>query len=97
MGAERFLVQAPIHDAFVSRAAAIARKLRQGATADEQGGRVMDVGATCLPGLAQKIASLVDDAVAKGAKVSLFILNSVWPMWIHCTGICFEVNECYCS
>lgn len=71
MGAERFLVQAPIHDAFVSRAAEVARRLRQGPTANEQGGQVMDVGATCLPGLAEKIASLVDDAVAKGAKVTL--------------------------
>ncbi|KAK9825118.1 hypothetical protein WJX74_010698 [Apatococcus lobatus] len=70
MGAERFLLQAPIHDAFVSRAAAVAQKLRQGPTASEQAGRVMDVGATCLPGLAEKIASLVDDAVAQGAKVA---------------------------
>ena len=69
MGAERFLVQAPVYDAFVSRAAAVAGRLRQGPTAAEQGGRVMDVGATCRPGLTEKIASLVDDAVAKGAKV----------------------------
>ena len=70
MGAERFLLQAPIHDAFVSRAAEVAQRLRQGPAASERGGRVVDVGATCLPGLAEKIASLVDDAVAKGAKVS---------------------------
>ena len=31
----------------------------------------VDCGAMCMPGLAEKVQELVDDAVAKGAKVRL--------------------------
>ena len=33
------------------------------------GGALVDCGAMCLPGLAERVAELVDDAVASGAQV----------------------------
>ena len=33
------------------------------------GGATVDCGAMCMPGAAQAVQSLVDDAVAKGAQV----------------------------
>ena len=44
------------------------KKMRQGAPL---GGGVVDCGAMCMPGLAEKVAELVDDAVAEGAQVYL--------------------------
>ena len=44
------------------------KKMRQGPAL---GQGVMDCGAMCMPGLAEKVAELVDDAVAQGAKVCL--------------------------
>jgi len=32
----------------------------------------VDCGAMCMPGAAEKVQELIDDAVAKGAKVTLF-------------------------
>lgn len=66
-GAERFIVHSDVHDTFVARVAETANKLRQGAPL---GHGMVDAGAMCLPGLADKVAELVDDAVAHGAKVS---------------------------
>lgn len=45
---------------------AVAGKLRQGPAAGEG---VVDCGSMCMPGQAEKVQELVDDAVAKGAKV----------------------------
>jgi len=65
-GGERFFVHEKIHDKFAAKAAEVVSKMRQGpALGDEP----IDCGAMCMPGLAQKIQGLVDDAVAKGAKV----------------------------
>ena len=38
------------------------------------GGGPIDCGAMCMPGLAEKVADLVDDAVQHGAKVHLHLL-----------------------
>lgn len=67
-GAERFLVQAPVYDRFVDAAAGVARRLRQGPAL---GDAPVDCGAMCMPGLAEKVAQLVEDAVADGAKVAI--------------------------
>lgn len=46
---------------------AVAKQLRQG---HALGSRPVDCGAMCMPGLAEKVAELVEDAVQKGAKVN---------------------------
>ncbi|KAK9805787.1 hypothetical protein WJX73_010284 [Symbiochloris irregularis] len=65
-GAERFIVHSDVHDTFVQRVAETTNRLRQG---PPLGQGMVDAGAMCLPGLADKVAELVDDAVAQGAKV----------------------------
>ena len=65
-GAERFLVQAPVYEAFLGAVAAAAGKLRQGPALGRQ---PVDCGAMCMPGLAERVATLVDEAVADGAQV----------------------------
>uniref|UniRef100_A0A7S0NMS9 Aldehyde dehydrogenase domain-containing protein n=1 Tax=Micromonas pusilla TaxID=38833 RepID=A0A7S0NMS9_MICPS len=64
-GAERFYVHEKIHDKFVARVMKAANQLRQG-WALAPG---VDCGAMCMPNQAAYVQSLVDDAVAKGAKV----------------------------
>ena len=66
-GAERFLVQAGVVDDFARRAAAAARAMVQGPPLSSPSG--VDCGAMCMPGAAEKVGELVDDAVARGAKV----------------------------
>ncbi|KAL4856021.1 Aldehyde dehydrogenase 22A1 [Chlorella vulgaris] len=66
-GAERFIVQNTIHDEFVRRAAVTTAALRQGPASGEG---MVDCGAMCMPGAAEKVQELVDDAVKKGAKVA---------------------------
>ncbi|KAL4441818.1 hypothetical protein ABPG77_003734 [Micractinium sp. CCAP 211/92] len=65
-GAERFIVQERVYDEFVRRAAGTTSKLRQGAAS---GGAMVDCGAMCMPGAAEKVQELIDDAVEKGAQV----------------------------
>ena len=65
-GAERFFVQAGVYDSFVSQVADITNGMRQG---HALGASPVDCGAMCMPGLAEKVAELVDDAVQRGAKV----------------------------
>jgi hypothetical protein len=48
------------------RAAETTAGLRQGAAS---GGEMVDCGSMCMPGAAEKVQELVDDAVRKGAKV----------------------------
>ena len=64
-GAERFIVHESIAEEFAQRAAAVANRLRQGSPT---GPRTVDCGAMCLPGLADKVQDLVDDAVRRGAR-----------------------------
>ena len=47
----------------------VAKQLRQG---HALGGTPVDCGAMCMPGLAEKVAELVDEAVQKGAQVGIF-------------------------
>ncbi|KAL6785877.1 ALDH22 [Auxenochlorella protothecoides x Auxenochlorella symbiontica] len=65
-GAERFIVAERLFEEFVQRCVAVAGKLRQGPAAGED---VVDCGSMCMPGQAEKVQELVDDAVAQGAKV----------------------------
>ncbi|CAK0772335.1 hypothetical protein CVIRNUC_003952 [Coccomyxa viridis] len=65
-GAERFIVHRKVYDRFVSSAVEVAKQLRQG---HALGGRPVDCGAMCMPGLAEKVGQLVEDAVHGGAKV----------------------------
>lgn len=48
------------------RAADTTSKLRQGAASGEA---MVDCGAMCMPGAAEKVQELIDDAVEKGAQV----------------------------
>jgi acyl-CoA reductase-like NAD-dependent aldehyde dehydrogenase len=68
-GAERFLVQDAVFEPFLAAATAVARRLRQGPASAGCDGGTVDLGAMCMPGLAEKVAVLVDEAVADGAKV----------------------------
>ena len=76
-GAERFLVQEGVFDNFLAAITDVARRLRQGPAVDDGGSGTVDLGAMCMPGLAEKVAVLVDEAVANGAKVCRcsFVLN----------------------
>ncbi len=55
-----------MYEEFCRRAAEVTLRLRQGAAS---GAALVDAGAMCMPGQAEKVQELVDDAVAKGAKV----------------------------
>lgn len=57
---------AQVFDEFVRRAGETAAAMRQGAASGED---PVDLGAMCMPGAAEKVQELVDDAVKKGAKV----------------------------
>jgi acyl-CoA reductase-like NAD-dependent aldehyde dehydrogenase len=63
-GAERFVVQRAVAPAFVAACAAAVGRIRAGPASGEA---PVDYGALCLPGLADKVQALVDDAVARGA------------------------------
>ncbi len=89
-GAERFLVQATVYDRFVDAAAGVARRLRQGPAL---GDAPVDCGAMCMPDLAEKVAQLVEDAVADGAKV----LSHTWvPCLQHGGSFPFKCAACSC-
>jgi acyl-CoA reductase-like NAD-dependent aldehyde dehydrogenase len=66
-GAERFIVHASVADEFAERAGAAARAMRQGNPLGGGGG--VDSGSMCMPSAVAAVAALVDDAVAKGAKL----------------------------
>jgi acyl-CoA reductase-like NAD-dependent aldehyde dehydrogenase len=65
MSAERVIVMEGIHDAFVSRVVEMTRSLRQGPPREG----IVDVGAIVSPAQVKVIEDLVDDAVARGARV----------------------------
>lgn len=73
-GAERFFVQEGIYDAFVQQVVGTTARMRQGPTV---GGGTVDCGAMCMPGLAEKVGELVDNAVQHGAKVSKLCITVV--------------------
>lgn len=70
-GAERFIIQENVVDEFVQRAKSAVEEMRHGPGYDASSYPptrvVVDCGSLCLPGLADKVARLVDDAVSKGA------------------------------
>lgn len=68
-GAERFFVQEAVFDAFVNQVADVTKRMRQGPALE---GGPTDCGAMCMPGLAEKVADLVGDAVQHGAKVHFY-------------------------
>ena len=65
-GAERFIVHASVANEFAEKAGAAARAMRQG---NPLGESVVDSGSMCMPAAVVAVAALVDDAVAKGAKL----------------------------
>ena len=92
-GAERFIVHAAVHDAFVARVTEATKRMRQG---PPLGGNPVDAGSMCLPGLADKVSQLVQDAVAHGAAVRQCLLprlvalgRAAWMAWMdvmYCRG-----------
>lgn len=66
LAAERILVQEGIYDQFVARIVPMVQNLKQGAPLK---GQPVDVGAIVSPMQLKVIQRLVDDAVAKGARV----------------------------
>ena len=66
VASERILVHDQIHDAFEARVAALAKGLRQG---PPLGPAVVDVGAMATPLQREVVIRLIDDAVARGARV----------------------------
>lgn len=66
MGAERFIVHEKVVDAFLDACMTAVMQMRVGAASQD---RTVDFGSLCLPGLADKVQRLVDDAVARGATV----------------------------
>ena len=68
-GGERFFIQAPVYDRFVSEVTRVGRQMRCGHALGCPGGVGVDVGALCMGTHAAHLQGLIDDAVAKGAKV----------------------------
>jgi acyl-CoA reductase-like NAD-dependent aldehyde dehydrogenase len=66
IGIERIFVEEPVYDEFVRRCLAAIRSMRQGAPL---GKATVDMGAMSMPTACDAIQALVDDAVAKGAKL----------------------------
>jgi acyl-CoA reductase-like NAD-dependent aldehyde dehydrogenase len=60
--------QEGIYDRFVTAVVAQCKQMRMGAAL---GGEFVDCGALCMPHHAKHVQALIDDAVAKGAKVLL--------------------------
>ncbi|GLC58293.1 hypothetical protein PLESTB_001342900 [Pleodorina starrii] len=65
-GGERFFVHDKVYDKFLDTIAPLIRNLRQG---NPLGPQPVDCGAMCMPGLAEKVHGLVEDAVARGARL----------------------------
>ncbi len=66
MGAERFIVHENVVDKFLDLCMSAVTQMRVGAASGDE---MVDFGSLCLPGLADKVQGLVDDAVSKGATV----------------------------
>ncbi|GLI61056.1 hypothetical protein VaNZ11_003318, partial [Volvox africanus] len=65
-GGERFFVHEKVYDKFLDKVIPLIRNLRQG---NPLGPEPVDCGAMCMPGLAEKVHGLVEDAVARGAQL----------------------------
>mmetsp|Transcript_25181 Transcript_25181/g.54399 ORF Transcript_25181/g.54399 Transcript_25181/m.54399 type:complete len:597 (+) Transcript_25181:63-1853(+) len=70
IGVERIFIHESIHDKFVEMAKAKVLQMRQGVPLKAASiGETVDIGAMTMPGSLEHIQSLVDDAVARGAKL----------------------------
>jgi acyl-CoA reductase-like NAD-dependent aldehyde dehydrogenase len=67
-GAERFIVHTSVAKEFAEKAGAAARAMRQGNPLESEA-KTVDSGSMCMPSAVAAVAALVDDAVAKGAKL----------------------------
>lgn len=65
-GAERFIVHEKIADKFLEKCVQAVEQMLQGPASQND---KVDFGSLCLPGLDEKVQSLVDDAVARGAQI----------------------------
>ena len=65
-GAERFIVHENAVDKFLDICMTAVAQMRQGPASQDD---TVDFGSLCLPGLAEKVQELVDDAVSHGATV----------------------------
>lgn len=74
-------MQAAVFDKFVESAAGVAGRLRQGPAL---GDAPIDCGAMCMPGLAEKVAQLVQEAVDNGAKVCALKEMFAFPREMFC-------------
>lgn len=75
-GCERVLIEQSVYQKCLDKLVQGAKSLRQGAPL-EGDPTAVDAGAIALPGLVDKIASLVDDAIAHGAEVT-------FRQWTNC-------------
>lgn len=75
----------PAHHPPCRRAADVTSHLRQGAASGEE---MVDCGAMCMPGAAEKVQELIDDAVKKGAKVLLHLCLHVYICVLLCGCTC---------
>jgi len=66
LAAERTLVFDGVYDEFIAKVQDIGLRLRQGAPLD---GKLVDVGAMTMPAQIEIVDALVQDAIAKGARV----------------------------
>jgi len=69
IAAERFYVQSGIHDKFVAEVVKRVKSLEQGASACGEDGVRCDFGAITMAQQINVFTALIDDAVAKGAKL----------------------------
>lgn len=65
-GAERFIVHSKVMDTFLDKCVKAIAQMTQGAASKNE---KVDFGSLCLPGLAEKVQGLIDDAVAHGARI----------------------------
>jgi len=69
MGAERFFVHKSLVAEFSDEVARVARGMRQAPPLNANGNTGVDIGAMCMPGEAERIHAVVEDAVRRGAKL----------------------------
>lgn len=79
---------------FVSSAAEVAKQLRQG---HALGQKPVDCGAMCMPGLAEKVAELVDEAVHKGAQVGIWLHHHICAGSCKQQGSVYRLLDCVCT
>lgn len=82
---------------FVSSVVEVSKQLRQG---HALGDRPVDCGAMCMPGLAEKVAQLVEEAVQQGAKVisaALLMAAIGWRRELMCAQVAALQFSCFTS